>query len=241
MLRFCFHRVHRAMRLSARRPRKGTKIKSIKHDVQRRPAGQAASICPSGSIQAGLRPRLLPQAAREKGPGPPKPPPEAGPPRAPEPGEPPRPPPAVVMGTRSVRRRPEGAAAPRAPDAHRAAGAAPLLAARAALCRAELLRAPPQPPPASSRPPARPPRGCAEVRASAAGDLKPRPASSGVIGLSWRAPPALEEFAEVTATVGTWKPGPPSPPSPRLLRAACAPRSPLSAGAQRAQRLRAGL
>lgn len=167
--------------------RKGTIIKSIKHDVQRRPAGEAVSICPSGSTQAGLRPRLLPEAAREKGPGPPKPPPEAGPPRAPEPGEPPRPRPPLSWEPGPAAAALREAAAPRAPDAHRAAGAAPLLAARAALCRAELLRAS-APAAARELPPARPPRGCAEVRASAAGDLKPRPAKSSFTCLSWRAP-----------------------------------------------------
>lgn len=122
------------------------------------------SICPSGSTQAGLRPRLLPEAAREKGPGPPKPPPEAGPPRAPEPGEPPRPRPPLSWEPGPAAAVLREAAAPRAPDAHRAAGAAPLLAARAALCRAELLRAS-APAAARELPPARSP--AARVRRGA--------------------------------------------------------------------------
>jgi hypothetical protein len=89
-----------------------------------------------GSAQAGLRPRLpspggsAGDAPAADGSGPPRPPPEAGPRRARGPR--PRPPSSWEPGLATAARRPEGAEG-QTPDPHRAAGAAPLLAARAAL------------------------------------------------------------------------------------------------------------
>lgn len=187
---FFFYRVHRAPESVRKASREGTIIKSIKHGVvQKRhlslrasapsrehPGRPQAAASPGGSAgdapaAEGARPAEAAAAAAAGG---------RAHREAPEPGEPPLPPPprpagargprprpstppAVVMGTRFGHRRPGGAAG-RSPRML----TAPLLAAPgAALCRAELLRAPAPAAAAArerspARPPARKPRRCAE-------------------------------------------------------------------------------